>query len=304
MGTRERVQAAVAAAAGGDWSPLREGLKGVSPQTAYNLIADVGDKLPLDTPLGALIDAENDPAATMLGGGLLYFRSRRLRGFAQVDHVTEAQWDAYIPAHADADALLERAALADPSNGVTAALLMGVRIDSDAFDKTAAEHMLLNARGVPASGYMNLLMASTQKWGGSHEKMWEVARRHTSDDDIGTLCLVARAHQEQWLWHAAFAEDERILARSYFDPATVDELAENARKILAARSRADRASTLLAANWVAGTLVLAKEPFRARALLRLIGKESERWAFMFAAPLGSDGFKYNLSRLRAFLPPV
>ena len=62
------------------------------------------------------------------------------------------------------------------------------------------------------AAHRKLLMALTDKWGGSHEDMFQLARQASASAPAGhpLLALVAMAHFERWVYAHFFEEDKRV----------------------------------------------------------------------------------------------
>jgi hypothetical protein len=302
-GLRKLRNKGLAAFASRDWDILRALVQSAPSESGYFLLQAIGMRGRLDTKLTDVVQGADDSLGLTIAGAIIRERSRRYRGAARAADVSDRQWEKYLPTLTASDQLLCEALAVDPTFGLAAAYLMSCRIDSMPEDKDDGELRLLAATKVPASGYLNLMMARSKKWGGSHEAMWDVANRFRDSERPGTLALPARAHFENWLYHYAF-ESSAISqghAQSYF-LRKKRELLSLSGMVLEEQPGGDPAQTLLSNNWLAMVLSYAGERMAARPHLRRVGSmpDPSVW-YYFPAPAR---IQLNVARVGELMLPA
>ena len=246
----------LAQAAKGQWGPYKAWLATQTPEAAYESIKFVYEACPLDTDIRAVADGDDDVLGHALAGALHFGIGKRHRGMGVAEALTGDQIDPYLRHSFLAQGAIDAALEADRHNGLAAAFNMALAIDPWEEDQKArAEAVLLEARDVPLSGYMNLLTAYLEKWGGDHDTMFRIARSRMRPDAPMQYALIAKAHWERYLFYVAFddAPDARRKAAGYFSGEVMDELREASRAVLGGRD-ADPAEQRLANSWLAFTL--------------------------------------------------
>ncbi|NIJ20465.1 tetratricopeptide (TPR) repeat protein [Sphingomonas naasensis] len=269
----------------GDWPGLKAAATQLPPEEAFTALRLLGERAPMDASIEALA-TDDEAAGLLLAGVLLQQRAGRVRGYGRAAEISEDVWETYVPLLERAQLLLDRAVAANPQFGVAAAWLMAASVDASEDDKAFAERALLSATGVPASGWGRLLSARTQKWGGSHEAMWRIARLVADRDPPGTQMLIARAHFEQQLWYEQFEDGPEAAAKAaaYFrDSAVLEEMDRASAKVLESDTD-DLSARLLADNWFAFVWFMAGEHRRARPHLQRIGGDADPSAWQVAMP--------------------
>jgi hypothetical protein len=298
---RQLERAGLAALASSDWDGLIALVRSHPAETAYIALRLLGNVAPLGVDLRPLI-ARGGLFDFTIAGALLTMRATRFRGLGMAEDVTEEQWELYIPTLAHAQELLAEANRMEPSLGLTAAWRVAAYVDADDEDKDEAELALRQAVDVPVSGFSRLLTLRTEKWGGSHEQMWRVARGYADRDPPGTLGLIAKAHFEQWLYLANFDENPEAAARveTYFgEPEVLGELEEASARVLAAEVPRDPRALLYADNCFALAFWVAGLPRQARPHLQRMGRHQDRSLWLF----GNPRLELVRARLSAWLPP-
>lgn len=286
----------------GEWSDLLAFIRSEPPEAAFIALQLLGLAAPLDLDLRPLISAER-PLELTVAGALLCLRATRFRGLDVAANVSDDQWELYIPTLAHAQELLGEAARLAPELGLAAAWRVRASVDASEEEKDAAELGLRKARDIPVSGLSRLISMRAEKWGGSHDEMWRVARDYADAAPPGSIGLIARAHFEQWLWLADFEEDEKAAARAetYFSETQVrEELDTSSRCLLAADSGHDPRALIHADNCFAVAYWVAELPRLARPHLKRMGKNLDETLWPFEKPRR----ELNRARLRARLLPV
>lgn len=119
--------------------------------------------------------------------------------------MTEKESDFYTIALEESHDLIQSEISINSQSGLAATIFMSLAIDP-LYEgmKDDAESILRNANNVPISGFLNLLIAKCEKWGGSHDEMFSVVTQFYDEDRPGSAALVARAHCERLLYMAHF----------------------------------------------------------------------------------------------------
>ena len=275
---------AVALARAGNWAPYKQYLAGLTPEGAYESIKFLFEACPLDIGLERVADGARDVPGLTLLGALHFGIGKRHRGSGVASGVGDSQANRYFAHLLQAKDALDAALAAERHDGLAAAFLMAVAIDPWEEDQRAlAEARLLDAHAVPLSGYMNLLQANLEKWGGSHEVMFRIARSRMRPETPMQYMLIARAHWERQLFYLAFddAPGARGLGVRYFGGEPLQDLKEASRVILAARD-ADPAEQRLANSWLAlGMAAAGRNGLAVPHLDRVKGHdEPSAWNFL------------------------
>ncbi len=291
----------LALAAKGQWGAYKAWLKTQAPEAAYESIKFVYEACPLDTDVRAVVDGDDDVLGLALAGALHFGIGKRHRGMGVAATLTEDQIDPYFQHSILAQGAIDAALAADRHDGLAAAFNMALAIDPWEEDQKArAEAVLLEARDVPLSGYMNLLTAFLEKWGGDHDTMFRIARSRMRPEAPMQYALIAKAHWERYLFYIAFDEapDARQRAINYFSGEVMDELREASRAVLAGRE-ADPAEQRVANSWLAFTYSRAGRDKQAVPHLDRIKGHNEPavWALL----PGSPAITKAMIRFRALL---
>ncbi|EGF90122.1 hypothetical protein ABI_31350 [Asticcacaulis biprosthecium C19] len=237
----------------GRWQAVKDTIAAASPEGAYELIKLLGYKIDPRTDLNPSVSDPDDTAGLILKGGLAFTLASRARNGAPPDQMSDGQVGDYFGGLTMANDALSRAWQMTGS-GLAAAFAMGCAINPlEDGQKARAEADLLGADGVPMSGYMNLMMALAEKWGGTHDDMFRVARSRLDPERPGSAALIARAHFERRLFYQAFDEsaDAAEQAEHYYRGSAGEEIGAASRLLLTARPGGDPAELRLAHSWLA-----------------------------------------------------
>lgn len=270
---KTKLAAIIRAAGSQDWQPLRETISAATPEEAYQWLKWVAEDSDINLSLKGLA-ADDDALGLTLAGALTYFFAIRVRAGALPQAMSEEQALSTYDGHEQARVLIDKALTLAPEDGLAAAFAMGSAIDPwDEDHKDRAEAVLYGARNVPMSGFMNLLSARAEKWGGSHEEMFAVARRPFDPDRPGAAALIARAHVERFLFYAVFDEapDAKQQAGRYFSGEVIRELSDASDRVLGARA-GDPAELQLAHGWLALSAVFIGQSRYAKRAVRHLQK--------------------------------
>lgn len=291
---------AIAAISRGHWQALKTFVAQASPEAAYELIRMTYEACPMGLDLSGAVAGPDDLIGLTIAGAFLFGIGKRHRGMGQASAVGEKQAERYAQYLFEAKDALDAALAIDRRFGLAAAFNMAVAVDEwEDGQKDQAEAILLDARDVPLSGYVNLLQARLEKWGGSHADMFRIARSRMLGDAPAQNMLIARAHWERWLFYAAFDDSGRgpEMASAYYTGEVMDDLTAASEAILTAHS--DPAELRLAHGWLAFVLSEAGQHKQAvKHLDRIKGhNDSSVWFFKSTPPAVTKG----LIRLKAML---
>lgn len=282
------------------WAVFKQYLGELPPENAYVALRVLSEGLPFDTDLDAAIDDPGDVAGFVIVGSALMGRATRIRGLDTADQVAEQNWHRYAACRERAEQLLRHALSVQPDHGQAAAWLMATAVDSDDETKHDASGFLDRAVAVPLSGYSKALSANTEKWGGSHTAMWQVARDYAELRPPWSAALIAKAHYEHWLY--LYMMDERPEAseeaKTYFREAAIRaELLELSNAVNDAQAD-DPYEAVYAHDVLAAVLAEAKMRKAAAGHLRRVGRFGDS-----ALLTGGPWIRRVLAPLMKGLPP-
>ena len=283
-----------------DWAAFKSVLKEAPPETAFVLLRVMGERLSMEADPEWAIEDASDVEGLTIAGAALMVRATRLRGMDTADQVAVDSWAPYLACRDRAEEILRAAIDLRPGNGLAAAWFMASAVDSDDETKDQAAEVLNGADDVPISGYSKLLSARTEKWGGSHEAMWLVARRYAAVRAPWTKALVAKAHYEHWLYLAMMDERPEAAREAgiYFsNPVICNELVQISEEISTAPPR-DPYEVVYAHDVLAVVLAEARMRRAAAAHLRKVGKHGDP-----ALLTGGPAWQRLLRQILKGLPP-
>lgn len=264
----------------GQWQTLKAALRESTPQGAYEWLEMIGAGCPLTLSFDGCVESADDVLGLTIAGALLRSVGHRYRGSRSADETSETQFERYYSYLVQAKNALEQALNLDRHNGLAAAVYMLISTDPvEDGQKEIAEARLLDARNVPLAGYMNLLKANLEKWGGSHEDMFRIARSRLGKDPPLQSALIAYAHVERELFYSMFDESPEAaqLAKQYYQGAVLDGLRTASQIILKAHD-VDPAEQKLADSWMIIALTYGGETKLAlRHLRRQKGYKGGAW---------------------------
>lgn len=282
----------------GDWTAFKKNLQTLPPETAFVLLRELGEQLPLDADIEKIIDSMADVEGQIVAGASYMVRATRIRGMDMADRVQEENWQPYFSCRDRSEQLLRNALRHDRKNGLAAAWFMAAAVDGDDEVKDEAAEFLQNAANVPISGYSKLLSANAQKWGGSHDAMWQVARDCAELKWPWSGALIAKAHYEHYLYLAVFEEGPlaEFEAGAYFNKREViAELQSISIAINDAQSD-DPYEAVFAHDVMAAVLYMADNRFAAAKHLRQVGRFGDP-ALLARGPWWQHPLVWFLSKL-------
>lgn len=217
----------------GDWRAVHELCESESDWHARHRLADVIGDLP-QFPSG-WVEQTGGASFPLLARGVFRIREAwRVRGNGRAEGVSATAWRPFGDWLRDAQRDLLTAAErrpADPNPWAYLLLVsMGLSLGTDVALEWYGEATARDADFQPA--HMRIIDPVAKKWGGSHELMFEVARRADATLPEGSPGRVAivRAHAERHLYHLAFDNDEAAAQNYYRDPAVGAEIGAAAQR--------------------------------------------------------------------------
>lgn len=211
---------AIEALAVGDREPMAAALLEDQPTTErLDSLRRVAAIVPGDQAQAWVAEAPEHPAALLLGAAVLLHVASEHRGGGTADTVSEDDAQAYMACSAIADQLATRLAELRPDDAVPWALRMQA-----AFALTGAleDHTWLYEQAIardPDSWALHraALLAASEKWFGSHGRMFEIARAAARDRPESPLALmIVPAHLERW-FHLSYFDEDEAAADAYWE---------------------------------------------------------------------------------------
>ncbi|HUQ01718.1 MAG TPA: hypothetical protein VM261_04445 [Kofleriaceae bacterium] len=146
--------------------------------------------------------ARKGAVADLVRGRLLIASAWAARGSGRAESVSDAGWQVFTRDLEQARTHLERAAETDAADPTALAFLIKVEIGTDG---EAAERYFQRAIERDPGHHLAhelMLLALCEKWHGSHEEMFELARDAAAAAPAGSSLpmLVVTAHIEHWLY--------------------------------------------------------------------------------------------------------
>jgi hypothetical protein len=211
----------------------------------------------------------------LLRGTLLLKRAWVYRGGGRAHEVEGQRWPKFFDALESSFESLTAAMNSNPAISEAPArairTLMGLSAEWEDIDEMYAR---LRATGEPNfCGEINYLIASCEKWLGSHDKMFEFARRTYSNDAHPSFAgLIAEAHQERHLYISRWDDDDDA-AETYLSSESVHaELTAASQYLLAHTQDRPIFETIEAHNYFALIFSLGENHAQAAAHYAAIGK--------------------------------
>jgi hypothetical protein len=212
------------AARAGDWQGLRAILaaeREPARRWRYAHIAAEG----LGERVAQWVEAEPGTADAWLVAGLAAIsRGAQIRGAAKAEDTPEEVWDPFHECMEEAAEALGRASELAASDPLPHAGLLSVAIPLGAPIEERVTIFEEARRLAPAllAPHIGIVTGLAKKWGGSHEQMFDVARRSVAEAPGGSAipAVLPLAHVERWLYLVHWEHDEPA-SRAYFRRAEV-----------------------------------------------------------------------------------
>jgi hypothetical protein len=139
----------------------------------------------------------------------------------------------------------------------------------------------------PWEAHLRMLYYLCEKWHGSHEEMFDFARKTSADafDGSGLPTLIAVAHTERWLYAKDFDRDKELAAEYWCDPRVRSEILDAYRKSLGSRKHRSSRTSRWHRNFFAFALGKIKAGPEAAVEFQHIGNRPTEWPWhMFGDP--------------------
>jgi len=218
----------------GEWRKVRERMAAetnAARRWRYASLAADG----LAGAVAEWVEAEPDDVDAWLVAGMQAInRGAEIRGAAKADETPEENFDPFHECMEQAAAALQRAIELRPEDPLpripllTVAMTLGAPIEER---QALGEDALRHAPALVAA-HVALMNALTKKWGGSHELMFESARRSvaTAPARSAVAAVLPLAHVERWLYIQHWENDEARWRSASTSETTPGRPGRNSRK--------------------------------------------------------------------------
>lgn len=289
------LRAARAKAEAGDWTAARDvvAAAGTDWERRGNRIGVLSEAAADDLGwLDGWLDASpDDPAAAAIEASALGERAGRARGAAPAANTTQQQFQGFAELSARAARASRRAVELAPGDPVPyAQMLRAMFADGHAQQAEFAEAFAAARRCDPTNLAVNLVAVSfyCEKWYGSHERMFAVAREAADLAAPGTAAttLPLFAHFEyamrEFNWGRGTAKGFAASQRYFQRPEVRAEVDACAAKWRAA-GPPTHASAMVCRNWLALAYSLAERRAEAKAMFDEIGPYANgyTWGYFY-----------------------
>ncbi|MBI3723213.1 hypothetical protein HY251_04555 [bacterium] len=224
--------------------------------------------------------AKDSSLALLLRGRNSIAWAWEARGSGQAKTVTDPGWKLFYERLKGADEDLVRAAELDPQDPTPLAyrLITARGLDEDREEVEARFGAAKERDPENRIAHEHMHVALCEKWGGSHDDMFEFARSMSKAAREGSPVhvLLAKAHIERWFYRWAFDEDKTHM--NYWQDRTVQTEIRAAfdHSVGSARYRTAKTS-LFDWNYFAFCFSLMNDHERARRMFDLIGERATDW---------------------------
>jgi hypothetical protein len=235
----------------------------------------LGDKVPVEAASRWVDQEPDNPDAHLLFGTRMLNYAFEARGADRAHLVSEKSWEVFHERVAVSQESLVKAAELLPQDPTPFDGLMSIRMSaggdletSEALYSAAMERDPANYFCHTRYGYL-----LCEKWLGSHEMMFDFARRLLRDvgGGLDRAAVMFRAHIERWYHYAAF-DNRNDLALEYLDSREVVEETNAAfDRTMAARGYRPRKSSPFAWNLAAGWFYIRDDRPRLKYAMEQIG---------------------------------
>jgi hypothetical protein len=196
------------------------------------------------------------------------------RGHGTSDTVSDKGHDLFKQRLQQADRELSQAAKLDPADPTPWAHRLTVARGLGLGQGHARQLYQEAAKRYPQhyTAHMQMLAVLTEKWGGSHQAMFDFARKAAERAGEGSHLgvLVIYAHIERWLYYR-FDDDKKGMDKYPKERATQEECTSQYQRSLGSPQLQVRRTTILARNVAAMWFFLAKDRKRLQSEVAQIG---------------------------------
>jgi hypothetical protein len=261
----EQVPALLGELSRGEWRGTQDALEAAEPMDRAMLTQLLAESFPAEL---SLLDTwaracPGSAAALTLRGAVHVVSGWQARGDGAGDTVTERGASVFYDHLERAEHDLGHAVDVDPTDPTPWAVSLisarGLELGVDALEKRWNEVSRRAALHRYAANHM--IQGMAEKWGGSHELMFDFARRVSAEAPEGhpVHTVVAEAHIERWLRYHMLGDPEG--ADAYVRQGAVRaELRESARRSVASPSWSDHRWHVMDRNVFAMAFSLAEDP--------------------------------------------
>lgn len=266
----------------GSYRVVARYLSNETDSAARQLCMDVvGRDLPRNDVIMRWVHEQPDDANALIVAGLQAIRlAWQARSGARAKHVRRDQWQGFAEYLHLAQEILDHAVHLAPDDPMVHASLIIVDCGMGRSTDVAMGRMAKIRKSDPAhfTGYSNLLMMCCDKWCGSHELMFKIARSPNLDkqgrENLGALIPIA--HVERPLF-----EPERARAEYWAQPSIAAEIADAFDRGIGKPGFQGDALTPVAANTFAGAFFPLQDRERCQRAHRIIDGRFHHRAWVY-----------------------
>lgn len=226
------------------------------------------------------------------GNALLCYGARLLqwawdaRGYGRGAEISDAQWDTFFERLKTTRSVLLECAEKSPDDPTPWAYLIMVATWCSDDDDIKYEYLLEAIKRDPDNwpAHMHMIVALSEKWGGSNDAMLEFARNASVQAGAGTdlAAIVVKAHIEYWKYLNIFEEDPEAAAKYINNPVVQSEVVQAYEKSLARRrSNTDTKVSIFARYNISGWFWITRDRIRLEKELAVLEDRIEnihwRW---------------------------
>ncbi len=182
------------------------------------------------------LEAEPESAdGWLMAGDRSLIRAWKIRGSDKADAVPKERWDPFHELVMTAEEELYKAAELNRNDPLALCGLLRTSMTLGGEIEERMDHFEEGVRRAPRyyGTYWSAVYALTQKWGGSHDLMFELARQSVKTAPEGTAipAVLAMAHAERLLYYIHWENNEEILETYFKDKSLRQELEAAFRSI-------------------------------------------------------------------------
>lgn len=246
------------------------------------------------------VDKEPDSADALLcyGARLLQW-SWDARGYGRGKEVSPQQWDKFFQRLDKTRSVLLACAEKAPEDPTPWAYLIMVATWYSDDDDIKFEYLLEAVKRDPENwaAHMHMIIALSEKWGGSHAAMLEFAQSASQQAPSGSdlAAILVKAHIEYWKYLDMFEDNPEAASEYINNPMVQSDVIQAYEKSLARRVHGETKVSIFARYNLSGWFWLTRDRLRLEKELGVLGDRIEdihwRW-------VGAEG---ELHEARAFV---